>query len=88
MLELETKNFEFKFAKIYTNFTSDLIKICNELTSSEVRVCMLLRMSYPNKDILKKLDISNSTLTNLRSSIRKKIGLKRSESLANFILSI
>ena len=88
MLKSETKNFEFKFAKIYPNFTNNLIKTCNELTSSEVRVCMLLRMSYPNKDILKKLDISNSTLTNLRSSIRKKNGLKRSESLTNFILSI
>ena len=84
----ETKSFEFKFAKIYPNFTSNLVEACSELTSSEVRVCMLLRMSYHNKDIIKKLDISNSTLTNLRSSIRKKIGLKRSESLTNFILSI
>jgi DNA-binding CsgD family transcriptional regulator len=88
MLKLETENFELKFAKIYPYFTSNLIKTCNELTSSEVRVCMLLRMSYQNKDIIKKLDISNSTLTNLRSSIRKKIGLKRSESLTNFIISI
>ena len=85
---METKKFEFKFAKIYPYFTSNLVEACSELTPAEVRVCMLLRMSYPNKDILKKLDISNSTLTNLRSSIRKKIGLKRSESLANFILSI
>ena len=88
MLKLETENFELKFAKIYPYFTSNLIKTCNELTSSEVRVCMLLRMSYQNKDIIKKLDISKSTLTNLRSSIRKKIGLKRSESLTNFIISI
>ena len=88
MLKLETENFELKFAKIYPYFTSNLIKTCNELTSSEVRVCMLLRISYQNKDIIKKLDISNSTLTNLRSSIRKKIGLKRSESLTNFIISI
>ena len=88
MLKLETENFELKFAKIYPYLTSNLIKTCNELTSSEVRVCMLLRMSYQNKDIIKKLDISNSTLTNLRSSIRKKIGLKRSESLTNFIISI
>ena len=88
MLKLETEYFELKFAKIYPYFTSNLIKTCNELTSSEVRVCMLLRMSYQNKDIIKKLDISNSTLTNLRSSIRKKIGLKRSESLTNFIISI
>lgn len=84
----ETKNFEFKFAKIYPNFTRNLVEACGELTSTEIRVCMLIKMNYSNKDILKKLDISNSTLANSRSSIRKKNGLKRSESLTNFILSI
>ena len=84
----ETKSFEFKFAKIYPNFTRNLVEACGELTSTEIRVCMLIKMNYSNKDILKKLDISNSTLANSRSSIRKKNGLKRSESLTNFILSI
>ena len=82
----ETKSFEFKFAKIYPNFTRNLVEACGELTSTEIRVCMLIKMNYSNKEIIKNLNISSSTLSNSRSSIRKKIGLKRNKNLSNFLL--
>ena len=82
------KSFEITFAKIYPDFTRDLIKSCGELTSSEVKVCMMLKINYSNKKILDELNISNSTLTNLRSSVRKKMGLKRSQNLSNTLLSL
>jgi len=82
----ETKTFEFKFAKIYPNFTRNLVEACGELTSTEIRVCMLIKMNYSNKEIIKNLNISSSTLSNSRSSIRKKMGLKRNKNLSNFLL--
>ena len=82
----ETKTFEFKFAKIYPNFTRNLVDACGELTSTEIRVCMLIKMNYSNKEIIKNLNISSSTLANSRSSIRKKMGLKRNKNLSNFLL--
>ena len=82
----ETKNFEFKFAKIYQNLTRNLVEACGELTSTEIRVCMLIKMNYSNKEIIKNLNISSSTLANSRSSIRKKMGLKRNKNLSNFLL--
>ena len=82
------KSFEVTFAKIYPDFTRDLIKSCRELTSTEVKVCMMLKINYSNKKILDELNISNSTLTNLRSSVRKKMGLKRSQNLSNTLLSL
>jgi len=82
----ETKSFEFKFAKIYPNFTRNLVEACGELTSTEIRVCMLIKMNYSNKEIIKNLNISSSTLANSRSSIRKKMGLKRNKNLSNFLL--
>tara|TARA_X000001036_G_C20202394_1_gene612087 strand:- start:245 stop:505 length:261 start_codon:yes stop_codon:yes gene_type:complete len=82
----ETKNFEFEFAKIYPNFTRNLVEACGELTSTEIRVCMLIKMNYSNKEIIKNLNISSSTLANSRSSIRKKMGLKRNKNLSNFLL--
>lgn len=82
------ENFELTFAKIYPDFTRDLIKSCGALTSSEVRVCMMLKINYSNKEILDQLNISNSTLTNLRSSVRKKMGLKRSQNLSNTLVSL
>ena len=82
------KSFEVTFAKIYPDFTRDLIKSCGALTSKEVKVCMMLKINYSNKKILDQLNISNSTLTNLRSSVRKKMGLKRSQNLSNTLVSI
>ena len=80
------ENFELTFAKIYPDFTRDLIKSCGALTSSEVRVCMMLKINYSNKEILDQLNISNSTLTNLRCSVRKKMGLKSSQNLSNTLV--
>lgn len=82
------KDFEITFAKIYPDFTRDLLKSCGELTTTEVKVCMMLKVNYSNKKILDKLNISNSTLTNLRSSVRKKMGLKRSQNLSNILVSL
>ena len=82
------KNFEITFAKIYPDFTRDLIKSFGALTSREVKVCMMLKINYSNKEILNHLNISTSTLTNLRSSIRKKMDLKRSQNLSNKLVSL
>ena len=82
------ENFELKFAKIYPSFTKKLVTMVDNLTPSEIKVCMCVKMSFSNTQILKYLKISQSTLANLRSSIRHKIGLSRSTSLTNAILSI
>ena len=52
------KSFEITFAKIYPDFTRDLIKSCVALTSTEVKVCMMLKINYSNKKILDQLNIS------------------------------
>jgi len=82
------QNFEIEFAKIYPNFTRDLITSCGDLTFTEIKVCMYLRLNYSNKQILKFMDISDSTLSNIRSSIRRKFNLKRSEGLFTVITNI
>ena len=83
-----TENFELKFAKIYPDFTKNLVSKVNHLSPSEIKMCMCLKMSYSNSQIKEYLKISDSTLANLRSSVRHKIGLGRSQSLSNAILCI
>ena len=82
------ENFELRFAKIYPSFTKNLVTVVDNLTPSEIKVCMCIKMSFSNNQILKHQKISQSTLANLRSSIRHKIGLSRPTSLTNAILSI
>lgn len=85
---MSNDDFETMFAETYPKFTKNLVKHCGNLTYSEIRLCMLLRMGYPSNKILKILNISKSTLANLRSSVRHKFGLERSKSLTNVILCI
>lgn len=81
-------NFEIEFAKVYPNFTKDLIQRCNNLTYTEVKICMYLKMNFSNKQILEYMEISDSTLSNLRSSIRKKLNIKRKQGIFSTITSI
>ena len=89
MFELEvTESFELKFAKIYPDFTKDLVNLVDNLSPSEIKICMCIKMSYSNVQIKDYMKISDSTIANLRSSVRHKLGLERSQSLANAILVI
>ena len=85
---METKKFELSFAKIYPDFTRKLVHVRDDLSQQEVKVCMCIKMSFSNTQIQEHLKISKSTLANLRSSIRHKLGLERSKSLTNAILCI
>ena len=85
---LVKQNFEIEFARIYPDFTKKLIQLCSDLTFTEVKICMYLRINFSNKQILEFMDISESTLSNLRSSIRKKLNLKRTEGLFSVIINL
>ena len=81
-------NFEIEFAKVYPDFTQKLIYLCEDLTFTEVKICMYIRMNFSNKQILGLMQISESTLSNLRSSIRKKLSLNREKSLFSKIINL
>ena len=82
------ENFEVKFAVIYPDFTKNLVSISKNLSPLEIKICMCIKMSFSSRQIKNYLNISNSTISNLRSSIRKKMGLSRAQSLNNSILCI
>jgi len=84
---MENKKFEITFAKIYPDFTKNLV-LKGNLSPSEIKICMCIKMSYSNIQIKEHMKISDSTIANLRSSVRHKLGLERSQSLTNAILII
>ena len=85
---LMQQNFEIEFAKVYPNFTKKLIQLNEELTFTEVKICMYIKMNFSNKQILDLMHISDSTLSNLRSSIRKKLSLDRKKGLFTIIVNL
>lgn len=82
------QNFEIQFAKIYPDFTKNLIQLNSDLTFTEVKICMYLRINFSNKQILEYMDISDSTLSNARSSIRKKLNINRTQGLFTTITNL
>ena len=88
MIVEQQYDFEINFAKIHPSFTSNLSKAVPNLTSREIKISMYLRLNYESKQIQNQLEISNSTYFNACSSIRKKLKLKRNESLTNKILAL
>jgi len=82
------ENFEVKFAGIYPDFTKNLVCLSKDLSPLEIKICMCIKMSFSTLQIKNYLNISNNTLSNLRSSIRKKMGLSRAQSLTNSLLCI
>jgi DNA-binding CsgD family transcriptional regulator len=85
---MKNKKFEVTFAKIYPDFTKNLVSLKGNLSPSEIKICMCIKMSYSNIQIKEHMKISDSTIANLRSSVRHKLGLERSQSLTNAILII
>ena len=81
-------SFELDFAKTYPQFTKKLIRLANDLTSKEIKICMFLRINYDAVQIQSHLGISRSTYFNSCSNIRKKLRLKRNESLGSKIFAI
>ena len=82
------QNFEIEFAKIYPNFTKKLVQLNEQLTYTEVKICMYIKMNFSNKQILDLMHISQSTLSNLRSNIRKKLNLDRKKGLFTTIIKL
>jgi len=74
--------------KIYPDFTKNLVCLKGNLSPSEIKICMCIKMSYSNIQIKEHMKISDSTLANSRSNIRKKMRLRRAQSLTNSILCI
>ena len=79
-------HFEVRFAQTYPDFTKRLVGTYSSLSFQEVKVCMFIKMSFSNRQIQDELNLSKSSLANLRSSIRKKMALNRGQSLTNSIL--
>ena len=88
MIVEQQYDFEINFAKIHPSFTSNLSKAVPNLTSREIKISMYLRLNYESNQIQSQLEISHSTYFNACSSIRKKLKLKRNESLTNKILAL
>lgn len=89
---IEQNNAQISFYKNIDNLNSGFITKINSkfpnLNKQEQKIIMLLRMGMNSKQIATQMNISTPSVQNYRYTIRKKMNLKREESLRKAIEAI
>lgn len=84
----EWQRFEQRFMSLFPDFQQQLLHRFPTLTPAEIRVCLLLKAGLSTKEISTALCISERAVEGHRLSLRKKLELTRTNSLAAFIQSL
>ncbi|MDH7446767.1 helix-turn-helix and ligand-binding sensor domain-containing protein [Aquimarina sp. 2201CG14-23] len=82
------KHFEEAFNNVDKDFLKKLKKKHNDLTPHDLRFCTYLRLNLSSKEIAPLLNISVRSVEIKRYRLRKKLKLKHSDNLVNYILEI
>lgn len=81
--EMNWTSFDAQFTTVHPEFAANLLSRCPELSHAEVRLCKLLRLNLSSSEIARLFSLSERTIETQRFAVRKKLGLKRAESVAD-----
>jgi len=84
----EGKEFELRFEEEHSKFRETLVRMHSDLTPNEIKLCTFLRLDMSSKEISEITQQSVRALETARSRMRKKLGLKRSDNLVQYLHEI
>lgn len=84
----EWKEFELRFEEEHSKFRETLTRIHTDLTPNEIKLCTFLRLDMSSKEISEITQQSVRALETARSRMRKKLGMKRSDNLVQYLCDI
>ncbi|MCK4569615.1 MAG: response regulator [Bacteroidales bacterium] len=84
----EWKEFELRFEREHNKFRETLTGVHPDLTPNEIKLCTFLRLDMSSKEISEITKQSVRALETARSRMRKKLGLKRSDNLVQYLHEI
>jgi DNA-binding CsgD family transcriptional regulator len=73
------------FNRKHPDFIGLLLEKNSDLSPREILICMYLKFNYSNNDISKEMGISRPTVDTYRHRVRKKLNLKRSDSIVSIL---
>lgn len=82
------QEFDYRFNELNDDFINNLTRTHPDLSPSEIRISAMLRMQLSTKEISEITRRSVRTVECTRSNIRKKIGLKPSDNLTKYLMTI
>ncbi len=86
--EGQWEEFRWYFEKSHPGFFDRLVHTYPILTSRDLKLCAYLKLQLSTKEISSLLNITSKSVEVSRTRLRKKLRLKRSDGLANFLLRI
>jgi DNA-binding NarL/FixJ family response regulator len=78
--------FEMQFKARHPNFLHDLAKQFPLLSPTELHICAVLHESFLSWEIAMQLSITERSVENHRSNIRRKLGLSPEQNLQMFLI--
>ena len=69
----------------YKDFIGRISSVCPDLSDSEKRICTMLLVDFSTKEISEVLNISDRSINNIRSKIRKKLNIPDDISIPAFL---
>ena len=90
LLRTENLNdrFENHFEDVYPGFFKSLIKYSNKFTQNDLRFCAYLKMNLSTNEIATLTSISIRTVESKKYRVKKKLNIRKDQSLTGFIHSI
>ncbi len=82
------KEFESRFINVNQEFYDRLKSQYPNLSQYDLKVCALLKLNFTGKEMARLLGISPESAHTSRYRLRKKLGIGRDKSLADFIAEI
>jgi AraC family transcriptional regulator, chitin signaling transcriptional activator len=87
-LEMEDKTFEIQMDELHQEFFRKLKLRFSDLSNNDLRMCAYLKIGLNSKEVSEILNIQPSSFYISRSRLRKKLNLKPSENLYDFLNAI
>lgn len=81
-------DFRLRFEKVNEGFHQNLLNLAPDLTPVEIKIASFLRLNLSSKEISRLTNRSAGTISNTRSSLRKKLHLEDEENLVSFLMSL
>lgn len=88
LLQRNWEKFLLAFEEISPNFSQRLMERYPEISKTEVRVLILVLSGLNNQEIAELLSVTERSIEKHRLNIRKKLGLKRDQSLHSAMMEI
>lgn len=86
--ERSWERFQIYFEDLHKGFDDKIRNIAPEISKGELRLIALLKMNLNSQEIASVMNVSQEGMKKARYRLRKKLGLKTTESLEEFLSSI